>query len=77
MNATQIITEVQRLYPAAQDCAWDTKGDAGYFKTTIDGKRRVIPVELRDWWWGFGNPIRGQERSFADVVQDIVKELRK
>ena len=77
MKAHEITSAIAHYCPEAKNCAWSEIDGMGYFRCDLDGKRRVITVELTGWHHMLGVPIPAEEKSFGEVLGEIIRELKK
>ena len=77
MNASEVVHAIQSYCHEAKDCAWEEHRGMGYFKTTVNGKRKCITVDLSGWNYMLGVAIPGDEKSFGEVLAEIIKGVKE
>lgn len=77
MKASEIVNAIQTYCPEAKDCAWEEHRGMGYFKATVNGKRKCITVDLSGWNYMLGVAIPGDEKSFGEVLAEIIKGVKE
>lgn len=76
MNASEVVRAIQTYCPEAKDSSWEERRGMGYFKTTLHGSRRVITVDLSGYSYMMGVAIPGDEKSFGEVLGEIIRGIQ-
>lgn len=77
MKAHEVINAIQTYCPEAKNCTWTEHKGMGYFSADISGKRRSITVELSGYHFMLGTQIPSEEKSFAEVLAEIIKGVKE